>query len=168
MVSRSFRGFSSFRARVFWSVVPIVVSFLVFQAWMNAREHRRLITEEFEKRGLALASNLGFTSELGVFSEDRQLLEAAMKGVLRDPDVAYVVIHGEKGKVLASGGRQVEIAGSGPETIDKPFSRQAEHAGKKFIEFLSPIMSEQQQSSEDLLLGTKTRTEGQASKPIGG
>jgi signal transduction histidine kinase len=167
-LSRSFPGFRSFRARIFWSVVPIVVSFLVFQAWMNAREHRRLITEEFEKRGRALASNLGFTSELGVFSEDRQLLEAAMKGVLRDPDVAYVVIHGEKGKVLASGGRQVAIAGAGPETItDKPLSRQAEHAGQKFIEFLSPIMSEQQQSSEDLLLGTKARTEGQASKAIG-
>ena len=167
-MSRSFRGFTSFRARVFWSVVPIVVSFLVFQAWMNAREHRRLVTEEFEKRGRALASNLGFTSELGVFSEDRQLLEAAMKGVLREPDVAYVVIHGEKGKVLASGGRQVAIAGSGPEAIiDKPLARQAEHAGQKFIEFLSPIMSEQQQSSEDLLLGTKARTEGQGSKPIG-
>src|SRR5215472_15775586 len=168
-VSRSFRGFTSFRARVFWSVVPIVVSFLVFQAWMNAREHRRLITEEFEKRGRALASNLGFTSELGVFSEDRQLLEAAMKGVLRDPDVSYVVIHGEKGKVLASGGRQVAIAGAGPETItDKPLSRQAEHSGQRFIEFLSPVMSEQRQSSEDLLLGTKTRAEDQGSRPIGG
>src|SRR5215468_6244965 len=170
MVSRSFRGFSSFRARVFWSVVPIVVSFLVFQAWMNAREHRRLITEEFEKRGLALASNLGFTSELGAFSEDRQLLEAAMKGALRDPDVAYVVIHGEKGKVLASGGREVAIAGSGPETIpDKTYSRQAEHGGQKFIEFRSPIMSEQQQqNAEDLLMGTKSRTGGQGAKPIGG
>src|SRR5262245_51681258 len=124
MVPRLFRGFRSFRARVFWSVVPIVVSFLVFQAWMNAREHRRLITEEFEKRGRAMASNLGFTSELGVFSEDRQLLETAMKGILLDPDVAYVVIHGEKGKVLASGGRQVAVVGSGAEPIaDKPFSR---------------------------------------------
>src|SRR5215831_7483872 len=102
-----FRGFSSFRARVFWSLVPIVVSFVVFQAWMNVREHRRLVTEEFEKRGRALASNLGFTSELGVFSEDKQLLDAAMKGALRDPDVAYVVIQAEKGKILASGGRQV-------------------------------------------------------------
>src|SRR5215470_1567240 len=60
-----FRGFTSFRARVFWSVVPIIVGFLIFQSWMNIREHRRLVTEEFEKRGQALAANLGFASELG-------------------------------------------------------------------------------------------------------
>ena len=89
-----FRGFSSFRARVFWFVVPILVSFVVFQGWVNVREHRRLVTEEFEKRGRALASNLGFASELGAFSEDRQLLEAAMRGTIKNPDVAYVVIHG--------------------------------------------------------------------------
>jgi hypothetical protein len=63
-----FRGFSSLRARVFWSVVPIVLSFLAFQGWMNVREHRQLVTEEFEKRGRALASNLGFASELGALS----------------------------------------------------------------------------------------------------
>ena len=59
------RGFSSFRARVFWSVVPIVVSFLVFQGWMNVREHRRLVTGEFEKRGQELASSLGSRANWG-------------------------------------------------------------------------------------------------------
>src|SRR5262249_61957348 len=100
-----FRGFSSFRARVFWSVVPIVVGFLVFQGWMNVREHRRLVTEEFEKRGRALAANLGFASELGAFSEDKELLTAAMRGTLRSPDVAYVIIHAGDGRILATGGR---------------------------------------------------------------
>ena len=64
---------------------------------MNVREHRRLVTEEFEKRGRALASNLGFASELGALSEDKQLLETTMRGALRNPDVAYVVIHGGTG-----------------------------------------------------------------------
>src|SRR4029450_6077084 len=102
---RRFRGFSSFRARVFWSVVPIVVLFLVFQAWMNIREHRRLVTEEFEKRGQALAANLGFGSELGALSEDTELLMVAMRGTLRNPDVAYVIIHAGDGRALANGGR---------------------------------------------------------------
>src|SRR5262245_7298290 len=145
MAARSpwFRGFSTFRARIFWSVVPIVLSFLVFQAWMNVREHRRLVTEEIEKRGRVLAATLGFTSELGVFSEDKQLLETAMKGALRNPDVAYVVIHGEGGKVLASGGRPApdppSFGESGPAG---PVSRQVSHAGFRFIEFQSPIVSE--------------------------
>src|SRR5262249_5218427 len=112
-----FLGFSSFRARVFWSVVPIVVGFLVFQAWMNIREHRRLVTEEFEKRGQALAANLGFASELGALSEDSQLLLVAMRGTLRNPDVAYVVVHAGDGRVLASGGRQAAIAAPPVEAI---------------------------------------------------
>ena len=93
---------------------------------MNVREHRRLVTEEFEKRGQALASNLGFASELGALSEDKQLLDAAMRGALRSPDVAYVVIHGGDGRILANSGRPVAV-----EThldtmgMDRPLSRNS-------------------------------------------
>jgi signal transduction histidine kinase len=167
-----FRGFSSFRARVFWSVVPIVLSFLAFQGWMNVREHRQLVTEEFEKRGRALASNLAFASELGALSEDRQLLEAAMRGALRNPDVAYVVIHGGDGRALADSGRpgtveaQVETI-----TIDRPLSRNVDRAGQRFIEFQSPIVTEQAETADELLLGPRVasaRVKPQHLKVIGG
>ena len=134
-----FRGFTSFRARIFWSVVPIVVSFLVFQGWMNVREHRRLVTEEFEKRGRALASNLGFASELGAFSEDKELLAAAMRGALRNPDVAYVVIRGGDGRILASSSRQAGFETQPEEKPSvQPVSRHVQRSAQRFIEFLSP------------------------------
>src|SRR2546422_7466893 len=124
-----FTGFARCRARVFWSVGPIVVSFLVFQAWMNIREHRRLVAEEFEKRGRALAANLGFASELGAFSEDAQLLGVAMRGALRNPDVAYVIVHAGDGRILASGGRHVTAVSPSPAgTIDRGPSRPTERA----------------------------------------
>ena len=172
MTCGGFRGFSSFRTRVFWSVVPIVLSFLAFQGWMNVREHRRLVTEEFEKRGRALASNLGFASELGALSEDKQLLDAAMRAALRSPDVAYVVIHGADGRILASTGRPVAV-----ETrleameADRPLSRHVERAGQRFIEFVSPILSEQAQTADELLLGARGasgRPEDSRVKIIGG
>src|SRR5215831_10588574 len=152
-LSRSFQGFRSFRARIFWSVVPIVVSFLVFQAWMNAREHRRLITEEFEKRGRALASNLGTTTELGVFSEDRQLLEAAIRGALRDPDVGYVVILAADGRVLATGGRHIGSAGEVGEKVTRGLTvRPVERDGQRFIEFLAPILSEATSTPDEFVV----------------
>ena len=165
-----FRGFSSFRARVFWSVVPIVVVFLVFQAWMNIREHRSLVTEEFEKRGQALAANLGFASELGALSEDSQLLVVAMRGTLRNPDVAYVVIHGGDGRVLASGGREAALAAHPVEALtERALSRHVESAGQRFIEFVSPIVSEQTQTPDELLIGARARPGGVAKeKVIGG
>jgi len=164
-----FPGFSSFRARVFWSVVPIVVSFLVFQAWMNIREHRRLVTEEFEKRGRALAANLGFASELGAFSEDAQLLGVAMRGALRNPDVAYVIVHAGDGRILASGGRQVTAVSQSPEgPIDRAQSRHVERAGQRFIEFVSPIVSEETQTPDEVLMGTRIRPQTEREKIIGG
>ncbi len=157
VVSRSrFRGFSSFRARVFWSIIPIVVSFLVFEGWMNVREHRRIVTEEFEKRGQALASNLSFASELGALSEDKQLLDAAMRGALKSPDVAYVVIHGADGRILAAGGRPVVVeAQLGDIGPDRPLSRIIERAGHRFIEFVWPILTEQAQTADELLIGAR-------------
>jgi signal transduction histidine kinase/HAMP domain-containing protein len=151
-----FRGFSSFRARVFWFVVPILVSFVVFQGWVNVREHRRLVTEEFEKRGRALASNLGFASELGAFSEDRQLLEAAMRGTIKNPDVAYVVIHGTGGRVLASGGRRVTIEAPLERVpIDQPLSRHVEHGGQPYIEFAAPIVAERRPTADAFRVGMR-------------
>ena len=152
-----FHGFASFRARVFWSIVPIVLSFLVFQGWMNVREHRRLVTEEFEKRGRALASNLGFASELGAFSEDKELLAAVMRGALRNPDVAYVIIHAGDGRILATGGRPVTMARAEPPT-PQPRSRPVQEAGRRFIEFVSPIMSEQAQTPDEFLIGARVRS----------
>ena len=157
-----FPGFSSFRARVFWSVVPVVVSFLVFQGWMNVREHRQLVTREFEKRGQALASNLGFASELGAFSEDTQLLEAAMRGTLRNPDVSYVLIHSRDGRVLARGG-QSETSGTPPGDAqrERPSARQVERGGERFLEFVSPIVSERSQTPDEVLLGARVRPRGE-------
>ena len=167
-----FRGFSSLRARVFWSVVPIVLSFLAFQGWMNVREHRQLVTEEFEKRGRALASNLGFASELGALSEDKQLLDATMRGALRNPDVAYVVIHGGDGRILANSGRAVTVEPQ-LETMasDRPLSRNVERAGERFIEFVAPIVTEQAQMAEEVLIGPRAESAGaalQRMKIIGG
>ena len=81
-----FRGFSTFRARIFWSVIPILVAMLIFHGVMDLREHRRLFTDEFMRRGEAMASNLAYTGELGVFAENRKLLESSMRGVAGDLD----------------------------------------------------------------------------------
>jgi signal transduction histidine kinase len=155
-VPREFRGFSTFRARVFWSIVPIVVILLIVYGWINVREHRRLVTEEFEKRGRALVSNLGSTTELGVFSEDRQLLEAAIRGALRDPDVGYVVILSADGRVLVTGGRHVSRAGGVPEkVVDRLTSRPVERDGQRFIEFVAPILSEAATTPDELVVATR-------------
>ena len=117
--------FRSFAARIFWSVIPAFVLFVVIQGWLNVREQPRLVTAEFVKRGEAIVSHLASSTELGVFAEDTQLLASAIRGVAKDSDVAYVLIRGEEGKRLAEGGRQVAAIGeiAGTARVDRAESR---------------------------------------------
>src|SRR5438445_9915376 len=133
-----------FWLRIFWTVVPVVAGFLIVQALMSARTHRQLVTDEFSKRGQAIAAQLASSVELGVYNEDKQLLAASIRGALRDPDVAYVTIYGEGGKPLAEGGRPgPQAAGPSEAQVEEPWSsRYVERGGERFIEFRTPITAE--------------------------
>jgi signal transduction histidine kinase len=177
MIRIRFRGFSTFRARIFWSIIPVLVALLIFHGVMDLREHRRLFTNEFMRRGQAMAGNLAYSGELGVFAEDRQLLESSMRGVVGDPDVAYVVVYGEDGQVLAQGAGQ-----NGGSVRSEPLSDQERQrllqerrpvvktlqgpAGP-FVEFLAPILTEAAKSPDELVLGSRGPGPGAEKRAIG-
>jgi signal transduction histidine kinase len=154
-------GLSSLSSRVFWSVIPVILILSIIIGAANVYEYRRLITEEFMKRGASMASNLAYSSQLGVFSEDQQLLEASLRGVLRDPDTAYVAIYGDRGKLLAwrkLGSSSGEDHGLSPEeevrlaAEQKAFLNASASIGNDLIEFLAPVLSEASESSDQALL----------------
>jgi signal transduction histidine kinase len=162
-VPQWFFGFSTFRARIFWSIIPIVLSLLIFHGLMDLRQHRRLVEAEFVKRGHAMASNLAHSAELGVFAEDRELLESWIRGIVGDPDVAYVFVYGEDQKILASGGGQAAdpvVIGAGlswPETgrlasALEPIARHVQHRRARYIEFFAPVTTEEVTPLEELLI----------------
>ncbi len=101
------KSLRTFRARVFWSLIPIIILLITLLGVIDLYQQRRQAEEEFMKRGRAMAANLAFSSELGVFGEDRSLLESALRGVTGDADFAYVLIYGEDWRILASDGRQL-------------------------------------------------------------
>lgn len=144
--------FSTFRARIFWSVIPIVLSLFLLLGVISLLRQKRLAEEEFMKRGQAMAANLAHSSELGVLAEDGRLLDSAMRGLVGDPDVAYVFIYREDGKILIKGGTQVSaLAG-----------RSADEKGREFVEFSAPILSEPVKTAEELLIGPLGMGLGQA------
>jgi signal transduction histidine kinase len=158
--------------RIFWSIVPIVVVLLVVHGLISIREHRRVVTAEFMKRGEAAATHLASGSELGVFTEDRQSLGASIRGVVRDADVAYVVVYGENGRALAEGGRQVSGAAGQLDTtlMRRVSSRSIERGGERFIEFLAPVRSEEAKTADQLLIGASADAKSASQEPrvIGG
>jgi signal transduction histidine kinase/CheY-like chemotaxis protein/HAMP domain-containing protein len=165
-------GPSTFRARIFWSVIPIIVILFVLVGAINLREHKGLVEEQFMKRGQVIASNLAYSSQLGVFAEDKQLLASSIRGVVGDPDVAYVYIYGEDGKILARGGRQVsELAELSDELAPEassllfpdrePLSKSVGLGGRRFVEFFAPILSEEGKLPDELLIGPLKKDPGQ-------
>jgi len=159
-----FRGFSTFRARVFWSVIPIVLSLSVLYGLIDLRERQGLVEEEFVKRGQAMGANLADSSRLAVFAENAPLLESSIRGIVGDPDVAYVLVYGEQGKVLVTGGRPLDerkgpaVHLSADDTArvfaqGKPVTRTISVGKERFAEFLVPIVSEELALADELLIG---------------
>ena len=168
------RGFPSLWARIFWTIIPIFVALLIVHGVMDLREHRRLVTDQFMKRGEAMAVNLAYSGELGVFAEDPRLLESSMRGIVGDPDVAYLFIYSEDGRVLAKGGKQVAALEGTPWQLSpdgkarvlqsrRPFAETV--GGGRFAEFIAPILSEEGKTPDELILGPLARRSGQAPQP---
>jgi signal transduction histidine kinase/CheY-like chemotaxis protein/HAMP domain-containing protein len=162
------KGPSTFRARIFWSVIPIIFILFVLVGAINLRQHKGLVEEQFRKRGEVVARNLAYSSQLGVFAEDNQLLASSIRGVVGDPDVTYVYIYREDGKILAKGGRQVsdlvdlseELAAEEKAQLSpdrEPFSKGVTVAGQRFVEFFAPIFSEEGKMPDELLIGPLTK-----------
>jgi signal transduction histidine kinase len=151
--------FRSFAQRIFWYVVPAFVLFVVVQGWVTVREQRRLVTAEFMKRGEAIVTHLASSSELAVFAEDTQGLASSIRSVTRNPDVAYVVIHGDHGLRLAEGGRQVAAVtqASTMSPVDRLQSRRVERGGERMLEFVAPIASDAKKTAEELLIPSALR-----------
>src|SRR4051812_10155139 len=102
------RGFSTFRSRVFWSIIPILLALSLLYGVLDLRQRQGLAESEFVKRGQAMVANIADNTRLAAYSEDESLLASSIKAFVGSQDVAYLVIYGEHGRVLAADGRQLQ------------------------------------------------------------
>jgi len=163
-----------FRTKVLLSIIPMILTLCVLFGGMSLYQHNRLLHSEFIKRGKALASNLAASGELGVFSEDERLLNAALRGITGEEDVAYVFIYNDVGKQLIGGGKTLTRPGfaSNAETSSReirlrmlsnrqPVSRMVTDAGAgSFLEFYAPILSTEARLVEEQFFGIPESTQG--------
>lgn len=161
-----------FRTKVLLSIIPMILALCVLFGGMSLYQHNRLLHSEFVKRGKTLAGNLAASGELGVFSEDERLLNAALRGVTGDEDVAYVFIYRDVGTRLIGGGKalaQPSFAAA-VETLSpeirariladhQPVSRiVTEVKAGSFLEFYAPILSTEVRLVEEQYFGIPDST----------
>jgi signal transduction histidine kinase/HAMP domain-containing protein len=133
----------------------MILALCVLFGGMSLYQHNQLLRREFVKRGKALASDLAASGELGVFSEDERLLNASLRGITGEEDVAYVFIYTDAGRGLVKGGRALTapLSASIREVLNPEIraqilaERQAPMAtltvagDESFLEFHAPILS---------------------------
>lgn len=150
----------------------MILALCVLFGGMSLYQHNRLLHSEFVKRGKTLAGNLAASGELGVFSEDERLLNAALRGVTGDEDVAYVFIYRDVGTRLIGGGKALAQPGfaAAVETLSpeirariladrQPVSRiVTEVEAGSFLEFYAPILSTEVRLVEEQYFGIPDST----------
>jgi len=165
------KGLRTFRARVFWSLIPIIILLVILLGVIDFRQQRHLAEEEFIKRGEAMAANLAQGSKLAVFTENEFLLNSAINSVTGDADFAYVLIYGEDWKILANPEKQAtDVKGLIQELSDgekdqllrqrQGFFKRVTGKKGRFVEFLAPIISKETQTSYELQIGPLGREPG--------
>ena len=161
------RRMTRFRTKVLLSIMPMILALCVLFGGMSLYQHNRLLHREFVKQGNALASNLAASGELGVFSEDERFLNASLRGITGEEDVAYVFIYNDAGKRLIGGGRALTQPGSALTTeplsdeirtriltTHQPVSRTLKGTGSEsFLEFYAPILSAEVRLIEEQFFG---------------
>jgi len=65
------------------------------------RQQQRGLADEMTKRGLTIAQNLAAGAKSSLVTNDQLSLNVLVKDAMKDPDVAYVVIADQDGKVQA-------------------------------------------------------------------
>ncbi len=126
-------------------VITVVLAVtVVLLSAMLLRQQQKTLTAEMVKRGLTIAQNLASSAKNPLVSDDEPTLNLLVKEAMKDPDVAYVAITDEKGRVLAHSdmhlvGRPLER----PEPLQPLGSgllvQTYEAAGDEVIDFSIPL-----------------------------
>ena len=165
------KGLRTFRARIFWSFIPIIILLVVVLGVIDFRQQRRLAEEEFIKRGEAMAGSLAQSSKVAVFTENEFLLNSARKSVTGDTDFAYLLIYGEDWKILADREKQVsdvkrviqELSENEKDQLFRQrlgFFKHVTGNNGRFVEFLAPIILKETQTPYELQMGPVGRGPG--------
>ena len=87
-----------------WALIMVVIPMLLTASLLTAFfVNSRLsgLEEALQARGVALARQVAAGSELGLFSGNRQMIDAVASAALRDADVDAVIVRDEGGVVMA-------------------------------------------------------------------
>jgi signal transduction histidine kinase len=129
-------GKGSFTRRVFRIFLVFTLSMAVVLTLLFVHYQTERVRHDLMVKGKTIATLLANSSRVGVFAENRELLDDAAEGVMSQKEVRSVMIYSLDGTELLKKDKLAAENG---------------HTGRKAIEFTEPIILDQTQTSEDVL-----------------
>ena len=83
---------------IIWGIIALSIVYSGYYLLLT----RSVSTDELKKRGDMIAENFAYNIRFGVIAEDKVLLNELMENILKDRDIAYVVVTDGKDNVLVS------------------------------------------------------------------
>ena len=143
----------NFRIKIFITFALLI--FFISVSFTSLFIHRQTknLTDALIKKGNLLAGVLAFNSRIGVFSENKELLDVAAEGILQQEGVLEVSIFNLEGKLLKSKERpQIRTLEKSIRRDEKSKRKAIEEitetvspcyfVGSSAVEFWSPVISD--------------------------
>ena len=145
----------SIRRKFLIVIISIIFFISISLILFFVLKSKEWLEQEIEKRGVSEVKSLAYDAKYGVLTENKRILEDLIKGRLRKPDIVYVKIIGEEGKILAEKRKvgYISFRKGNEETIELMedvyrLSLFSEN-DKEIYEFVSPILSEKLLADEN-------------------
>ena len=125
------------------------------------RHESGVFKDNLERIGKSLSRNLGYSAEYGVLINNKEMLATLLEGVIEEEDVAYCLIQGLNGDILAKKEKKAlaisleakrEISNKALQVKDSLIQSFVTERKKLIYDVASPIMTKR-------FIGNKTQKE---------
>lgn len=165
--------FRGFRARVFWYVTVLMMGLAVFFTGVTIYQQSNLLKQDLLSKGTALAENLAHDSQLGIFTENRDFIEPALRrSAGREEDVLYVAVYSVNGRALGVSGKKEFIREASPALIEEAKKgtviwQERVVNGAGVYELRAPVFVSKGYKAEEMVVDIGRESQG-AGEPEGG
>jgi len=159
----------SLGAKILLIVTLFIMVMYVFFAWFFVYYQDRALKEHLLHEGRQLAGIVAYSSRLGVFTENMQLLKGPTEGVMQRDEALLVQVYASGGRLLHSHVRagtknfmQLADEDQGARVRAMEDDRDAGAVisieGKENIDFWAPVLSGSRYAEEDIYIGERSDT----------
>lgn len=144
------------RVKAIVAITILVILVATILSIFFIKYENKIIHGDLKQMGLVLSSNLAYNAEYGVLTDNLDVLKSLIEGIVKQPHVAYCLIHDVEGNILVSRGIENKVRGEFYNitkvalSADKPVTQLVNIMdGKNYYDIAVPIITKEVEMPKD-------------------